>query len=390
MIELERKYHLQVYRRYPVVIVKGRGMEVYDINNKKYLDFIAGIGVNNAGHCHPKIVEAIKNQAENLIHVSNLFYNIPQIELAKRLVGLSKLDKAFFCNSGTEAIEGVIKFARKYANKILNKKGEIITFYNAFHGRTYGALSATPKDRIREGFEPLLEGFKHLPFNNIEALKEGVDNNTIAIMLELVQGEGGVNVAEMEFVKTIADICEDKNILLIVDEIQTGIGRTGKMFAFEHYGIEPDMVTLAKALAGGLPIGAVLLKEEIEKALNYGDHGSTFGGNPLVCSAALANLSVIEELIRDNKVLKKGEYFLNRLKELDYEFIKDVRGLGLMIGVELEFNGNKIVEEMLKRGFLINCTSEKVLRFLPPLIVEKEEIDLLVDNLNEVFKNYSE
>ncbi|MCQ6254205.1 aspartate aminotransferase family protein [Methanocaldococcus sp.] len=387
-IELEKKYHLQIYRRLPVVLVEGRGMEVYDIEGRKYYDFLAGIGVNNVGHCHPKVVEAIKKQAETLIHTSNIYYTIPQIKLAKKLVELSGLDKAFFCNSGAEANEGAIKFARKYASKVLGKAGgEIISMYNAFHGRTLTTLAATPKPKYQEGFYPLPQGFKYVPFNDLEALKESISNKTCAIIVEPVQGEGGINVADKDYLRGVRDLCDDKNIVLIFDEVQCGMGRTGKMFAYEHYGVKPDIVTLAKALGGGVPIGAVILKEEIAKSLNYGDHGTTFGGNPLACSAALASVEVIEELIKDNKVIEKGDYFIQKLKNLKekYDFIKEVRGLGLMIGTELEFNGSEIVKKMLERGFLINCTSDVVLRSLPPLIVEKEHIDSLIDTLDDVF-----
>lgn len=387
-IELEKKYHLQIYGRLPVVLVEGKGMEVYDIDGKKYLDFLAGIGVNNVGHCHPKVVEAIKKQAETLIHTSNIYYTIPQIKLAKKLVELSGLDRAFFCNSGAEANEGAIKFARKYVSKILGREGgEIISMYNAFHGRTLTTLAATPKPKYQEGFYPLPEGFKYVPFNDIEALKEAITNKTSAIIIEPVQGEGGIHVADKDYLRAVRDLCDDKDIVLIFDEVQCGMGRTGKMFAYEHYGVEPDILTLAKALGGGVPIGAVVLKEEIAKALSYGDHGTTFGGNPLACSAALASVEVIEELIKDDKVIEKGKYFIRKLENLKekYNFIKDVRGLGLMIGVELEFNGAEIVKKMLEKGFLINCTSDTVLRFLPPLIVEKRHIDDLVNALDEVF-----
>ncbi|WP_456472184.1 acetylornithine/succinylornithine family transaminase [Methanocaldococcus sp.] len=383
-IEMEKKYHIQVYKRFPVVFVRGKGTRLWDIDNREYIDFLAGIGVVNAGHCNDKVVEAIKKQAEELIHISNLFYNIPQIELAKKLVDLSELDKAFFCNSGAEANEGAIKFVRKWAYKE-KKEGYIISMENAFHGRTLGALSATPKPKFQEGFKPLVEGFKYVKFNDIEALKE-VISKAIAVIIEPIQGEGGVHVANREYLRAVRDLCDDYNVKLIFDEVQCGMGRVGEMFAYKHYKVKPDVITLAKALANGVPIGAILVDEDIAKALDYGDHGTTFGGNPLACSAALATIEVIEDIIKDNKVKKKGEYFKNRLKKLNFDFIRDIRGLGLMIGLELEFNGSEIVNEMLNRGFIINCTSDKVLRFLPPLIVEKEEIDLMVDNLKEVLE----
>ncbi len=381
---MEKKYHIQVYKRFPVVFVRGKGTRLWDIDNREYIDFLAGIGVVNAGHCNDKVVEAIKKQAEELIHISNLFYNIPQIELAKKLVDLSELDKAFFCNSGAEANEGAIKFVRKWAYKE-KKEGYIISMENAFHGRTLGALSATPKPKFQEGFKPLVEGFKYVKFNDIEALKE-VISKAIAVIIEPIQGEGGVHVANREYLRAVRDLCDDYNVKLIFDEVQCGMGRVGEMFAYKHYKVKPDVITLAKALANGVPIGAILVDEDIAKALDYGDHGTTFGGNPLACSAALATIEVIEDIIKDNKVKKKGEYFKNRLKKLNFDFIRDIRGLGLMIGLELEFNGSEIVNEMLNRGFIINCTSDKVLRFLPPLIVEKEEIDLMVDNLKEVLE----
>jgi acetylornithine/N-succinyldiaminopimelate aminotransferase len=250
-------------------------------------------------------------------------------------------------------------------------------------------LAATPKPKYQEGYYPLPEGFKYVPFNDIEALKEAITNKTSAIMIEPVQGEGGIHIADKDYLKAVRDLCDDKNIVLIFDEVQCGMGRTGKMFAYEHYGVEPDILTLAKALGGGVPIGAVVLKEEISNALSFGDHGTTFGGNPLACSAALAAIEVIEELIKDDKVIEKGRYFIRKLENImeKYNFIKDVRGLGLMIGVELEFNGADIVKKMLEKGFLINCTSDTVLRFLPPLVVEQEHIDALVDALDEVFSN---
>ncbi|AEF96720.1 acetylornithine transaminase [Methanotorris igneus] len=385
-IEEEKKYHLQTYGRLPVVLVKGEGMYVYDVNGKKYVDFLAGIGVNNVGHCHPKVVEAIKKQAETLIHTSNIYYTIPQIELAKKLVNLSGLNRAFFCNSGAEANEAAIKLARKYAKEILGKDGgEIITMENAFHGRTITTITATPKPKYQKGYEPLTPGFKYVPFNDIEALKESITDKTVAIMLEPVQGEGGIHVADKEYLRAVRDLCDDKNLVLIFDEVQCGMGRTGKMFAFEHYGVKPDILTLAKALGGGVPIGAMLAKEEIAKAMGYGDHGTTFGGNPLACSAALATIEVIEGIL--GHVEEMGKYFMDKLETLNkkYPFIKEVRGLGLMLGMELEFNGGEIVKKMLEKGYLINCTSDVVLRFLPPLIVEKEHIDGLIKALDEVF-----
>lgn len=384
IISDEKKYVIGTYGRVPVVLVKGNGMSVFDTDGKEYLDFLAGIGVNNVGHCHPKVVEAIKNQAETLIHVSNIYYNVPQIELAKKLVNLSGLDKAFFCNSGAEANEAAIKLARKYA-KANGKEGEIITMEHAFHGRTLTTITATPKAKYQEGFEPLPTGFKYIPFNDIEALKVGISEKTSAIMIEPVQGEGGIHPADKEYLKAVRKLCDENNIVLIFDEVQCGMGRTGTVFSYEQYGVIPDIVTLAKGLGGGFPIGAMVAKSEIASAFTPGSHGTTFGGNPLACASSAAALDVISTLL--GNAVKMGEYFKNGLKTLEekYEFVKEVRSLGLMVGVELTFNGSDIVSKMFEKGFLINCTSDTVLRFLPPLIVEKEHIDAMISALDEVF-----
>ncbi|MBA2840111.1 acetylornithine/N-succinyldiaminopimelate aminotransferase [Methanococcus maripaludis] len=384
IISDEKKYVIGTYGRVPVVLVKGNGMSVFDTDGKEYLDFLAGIGVNNVGHCHPKVVEAIKNQAETLIHVSNIYYNVPQIELAKKLVNLSGLDKAFFCNSGAEANEAAIKLARKYT-KANGKEGEIITMEHAFHGRTLTTITATPKAKYQEGFEPLPTGFKYIPFNDIEALKAGISEKTSAIMIEPVQGEGGIHPADKEYLKAVRKLCDENNIVLIFDEVQCGMGRTGTVFAYEQYGVLPDIVTLAKGLGGGFPIGAMVAKSEIASVFTPGSHGTTFGGNPLACASSAAALDVISGLL-DNTV-EMGEYFKNSLKTLEekYEFVKEVRSLGLMVGVELTFNGSDIVSKMFQKGFLINCTSDTVLRFLPPLMVKKEHIDAMISALDEVF-----
>ncbi|MBA2862131.1 acetylornithine transaminase [Methanococcus maripaludis] len=384
IISDEKKYVINTYGRVPVVLVKGKGMSVFDTEGKEYLDFLAGIGVNNVGHCHPKVVETIKNQAETLIHISNIYYNVPQIELAKKLVNLSGLDKAFFCNSGAEANEAAIKLARKYG-KTKGKQGEIITMEHSFHGRTLTTVTATPKAKYQEGFEPLPQGFAYIPFNDIEALKAGISEKTAAIMIEPVQGEGGIHVADKDYLKAVRKLCDENNIVLIFDEVQCGMGRTGTIFAYEQYGVLPDIVTLAKGLGGGVPIGAIVAKSKIASAFTPGSHGTTFGGNPLACASSNAAIDVISGLLENT--LEMGDYFKNKLKILDkkYEFIKEVRSLGLMIGIELTFNGSDIVSKMFEKGFLINCTSDTVLRFLPPLIVEKEHIDAIISALDEVF-----
>ena len=390
IMDEDGKYIMKTYGRLPVVLVKGNGMYVEDINGKKYLDFLAGIAVNNVGHCNPEVVETIKKQAETLMHTSNIYYIVPQVKLAKKLVELSGLDRAFFSNSGAEANEAAIKLARKYGKNNGIGEGEIITMEHSFHGRTLTTITATAKPKYQEGYEPLPRGFKYVSFNDLEALKENITNKTTAIMLEPVQGEGGVYIADKDYLKGVRDLCDDKNIVLIFDEVQCGMGRTGKMFAYEHYNIRPDILTLAKALGAGFPIGATLAKEEIADAFTPGSHGTTFGGNQLACASAYASVSIVEELLQNTQ--KMGDYFITKLKNLKdkYPFIKEIRGMGLMIGMELSFNGGDIVKKMLEKGYLINCTSDTVLRFLPPLIVKKEHIDELVDALDEVFSEINE
>lgn len=385
IMDEDNKYIMRTYGRLPIVLVKGDGMYVEDINGKKYLDFLAGIAVNNVGHCNPDVVETIKKQSETLMHTSNIYYIVPQVKLAKKLVELSGLDRAFFSNSGAEANEGAIKLARKYGKNNNIGEGEIITMENSFHGRTLTTITATAKPKYQEGYEPLPRGFKYVPFNDLESLKENISNKTTAIMLEPVQGEGGIYIADKDYLKGVRDLCDDKNIVLIFDEVQCGMGRTGKMFAYEHYNIKPDILTLAKALGAGFPIGATLAKEEVASAFTPGSHGTTFGGNPLACASAYVSVSIIEGLLEHTQ--KIGDYFITKLNHLKdkYPFIKEVRGMGLMIGLELSFNGGDIVKKMLEKGYLINCTSDKVLRFLPPLIVEKKHIDELVDTLDEIF-----
>lgn len=383
IINMENKYIMNTYGRYPIAPVKGSGIYLEDVNGKKYVDFLAGISVNNIGHCHPEMVNAVKKQLETLIHVSNLYYIIPQVKLGEKLVQLSGLDKVFFSNSGAEANEAAIKLVRRYGKLNNIGEGEIIGMTNCFHGRTLATITATGKKKYLEGYDPLPEGFKHAIFNDLESLKETISSKTTGIIIEPVQGEGGINICDKEYLKGVKDICDDKNIILIFDEVQCGLGRTGRMFAYEHYGVKPDVLTLAKALGGGIPIGATLSTEEISKAFTLGTHGTTFGGNPLACMAGYATVNIIEELLPH--VNEVGEYFLNKLKVLKkYDFVKDIRGLGLMIGVELSFNGNNIVNKMLEKGYLINCTSDTVLRFLPPLIIDKKDVDDFVKALDEV------
>ncbi|UCH80006.1 MAG: acetylornithine transaminase [Nitrospiraceae bacterium] len=391
LINESNKYLMSTYNRYPIVLRKGRGTRVWGADGKEYLDFIAGIAVNCLGHCHPRIVIAIQKQAQRLLHVSNLYHIEPQIELAKLLVENSFADRAFFCNSGAEAVEGAIKLARKYANDhAYHDKYEIITAYGSFHGRTMGALSATGQEKLQKGFEPLVPGFKHVPFNDIKALEGSITKNTCAVMLEPVQGEGGIRIPSPDYLKQVRELCDRNNILLILDEIQTGIGRTGKLFAYEHFDINPDIMTLAKGLGGGIAIGAILASESVAASFQPGTHASTFGGNPLACSAAI---TTIEILLEDGFHLANcehlGKYFLQKLNKLQKEFpsiIVEARGVGLMIGLELTKTGGSIVEKSASRGMLINCTSGNVLRFTPPLIILEKEIDRLIDVLEDIFE----
>lgn len=390
LLEFSKKYIMNTYNRFPVVFIKGRGVKVFDSDNREYLDFVAGIAVCNLGHCHPKVTVAFQKQAQRLVHVSNLYHNEPQIKLAKMLVENSFADKAFFCNSGAEANEAAIKLVRKYAKEKLNgNRYEIITMEKSFHGRTMATITATGQEKVQKGFEPLLPGFKYAPFNNIDAVKKAINKKTAAVMLEPIQGEGGVNIPDNDYLKKLRRLCNDENILLVFDEVQTGMGRTGRLFAYEHYGIEPDIMTLAKALGNGVAIGAMLAKDSIAEAFTPGSHATTFGGNPLACSAANAALeTIIEDGILFENCVRMGDYLTKGLKELKKEhfFIKDIRSKGLLVGMELTIDGKDIVMECLKDGLLINCTMDKILRFLPPLIVTKEEIDSMLEILYGVLK----
>ncbi len=385
------RYIMNTYKRLPLFIVKGRGNRVYDGEGREYLDFVSGLAVNNLGHCNPRVTVAFQKQAQRLVHTSNLFYTEPQVKLARLLVENSFADKVFFCNSGAEANEAAIKLVRKYSHEKGNGRFEIITALNSFHGRTMATLTATGQDRFHKGFAPLVPGFSYVPFNDIAALEKTITEKTAAVMIEPVQGEGGVNIPDRDYLKRLREICDSNGILLVLDEVQTGIGRTGKLFAYQHSGIEPDIMTLAKALGGGLPIGAMLAKDHIAAAFTPGTHASTFGGTPLVCSAAIEVIKLITEddLILDN-CRRMGDYLVAELNDLKLKYphlIKDVRGKGLLTGMELNISGDTIVSECIKRGVIINCTMERVLRFLPPLDISQEDIDKLAETLREVFNS---
>ncbi|WP_083750209.1 aspartate aminotransferase family protein [Rhodohalobacter halophilus] len=380
------KYHFNLYNRYPITLVKGKGAKVWDDERNEYIDALAGIAVNSLGHCHPRIVKAIQKQAAKLMHISNFYYNEPQSDLAEKLVNVSGMDRAFFCNSGAEAVEGAIKLARRYSY-LKGKTGTVLSMESAFHGRTLATITMG-KDKYREGYEPLPSGFTRVPFNDVKALKKAIDEHIVAVILEPIQGEGGVTPVTKEFLQTARGLCDEYDIPLILDEVQTGIARTGKMFAFQHYGIVPDIIASAKALGSGFPIGAVIAKEKFAKAFSPGNHGTTYGGNPLACAAALETLKTIEDEEICDKARVRGNYMMQRLKDLsqNWSAIREVRGLGLMIGVELSFPGREVVNEMLKRGVLSNCASEVVIRIVPPLIISKEEIDTVIDVLVESIK----
>jgi acetylornithine/N-succinyldiaminopimelate aminotransferase len=383
------KYIMNTYGRQPLVLVKGRGAKVYDSDGREYLDFVSGVAVNNLGHCHPRVVVALQKQAQRLMHVSNHYHNEPQISLAKALVNNSFADKAFFCNSGTEAVEAAIKLARRYGRDVLKQdRYEIITMDGSFHGRTMGALTATAQPKFHKHFEPLVGGFRYVPFDDVKAVEQAVNEHTCAVLVEPIQGEGGVNVPSPGYLKSLRDLCDRHHILLLLDEVQTGMGRTGRLFAYEHDGITPDVAALAKGLGAGMAIGSLIATDKAAQALAPGSHGSTFGGNPLACAAALASL---ETLLEDNIIIQSveqlGAHFIEQLLRLrqKYGFVKDIRGKGLLIGMELDWEGKEIVTACIKEGFLINCTMDRVLRFMPPLIITEEEIDSLVSTLDRIF-----
>ena len=379
---------MKTYSRYPIVPVRGEGCRLWDADGKEYLDFLGGVAVNNLGHCHPKVVAALQKQAAELIHCSN-YYQIPQqIELAELLCSHSFADKAFFCNSGAEANEAAIKLARKYSRDTYGpERYEIITAADSFHGRTMATVSATGQEKVQRFFDPLLHGFKHVPFNDAAALEAAVQPATCAIMLEPIQGEGGINIPSPGYFQEVRRICDQHGLLLIFDEVQVGMGRTGKMFAYEHFDIVPDIMTLAKALAGGAPIGTMLAKDRYAGAFAPGTHGSTFGGNPLVCAAALATVRTLLEDGLLNRCEEIGEYLTGELEILSnkYPFVKEVRGIGLMIGMALDIPAADIVKKGHERGVLLNVTHDTVLRFVPPLVVTKQEIDLMISILDGIF-----
>ena len=386
-IERESKVVAQTYARYPVVFVKGDGCTLFDNEGKAYTDFLSGIAVCNLGHAHPKVAEAISQQATELCHVSNLFYTQPMIELAEWLTERCFADKLFLCNSGAEANEAAIKLARKYFHDKGEDRPRFITMSRSFHGRTMATLSATGQEKIKEGFSPLVPGFEHVCFNDAAKLSGIMDDKVCAVLVEPLQGEGGVCSPDGGYLEKVREICDKNGALLIFDEIQTGMGRTGKLFAHQHTSITPDIMTLAKALGNGLPIGAMLATDKVMASFSKGAHGSTFGGTPLVTAAALAVVKAFDEEKVVERAFEVGAYFRGTLETLasKYSFIKEVRGMGLLLGMEIDGNGAEIVKRCLEKGQVINAVQGNTLRFVPPLTISKKEIDGLVAVLDDIF-----
>lgn len=382
IIDLDSKHIMQTYGRQPIALTHGEGVVIWDADGNEYIDFFAGIAVNVLGQSHPKIVHTIQKQAEKLIHVSNVYYTEEQVKLAKKLAEITIFDRVFYANSGAEANEGAIKLARKFTGK-----GEIISTNNSFHGRTLVTVTATGQDKYKEPFKPLPPGFKHVPFGDSEAIANAITNDTAAVMIEGIQGEGGVVVPPENYLKEVEAICKENDVLLILDEVQTGFGRTGEMFAYELFGIKPDIMTIAKALGNGYPIGGLLARGKVATAFDYGDHGATFGGNPLGCAVAMAVIDTIkdENLLENSKNV--GKYLKNNLLDLKnkYDIITDVRGFGLFLAIELNQDSSAITNKMREKGFLINSTAGNVLRFAPPLIITKNHVDQMIVALDESF-----
>ncbi len=387
-IEMFDKYVIANYGRLPRVIVKGKGCYMYDADGNEILDMFPGWAVSGIGHCHPKVVEAIRKQAAELLHVDNTFYSEPQGKLAKLLSERAFGGKCFFCNSGAEANEAALKLARLYTSK---EKYKFITAEGSFHGRTFATVTATAQPKYHEGFLPLLPGFVYVPFNDTKALEEAFTDEVAAVMVEPIQGEGGINIATNEYLHTVRELCDKNNAVMILDEVQTGIGRTGKWFAYQHFDVTPDIITMAKTLGGGVAIGAMMARPEIAAVLVPGKHASTFGGNALACAAAIGVIEAIEQENLLQNANELGKYIMQKLEELKskHSIIDHVRGIGLMLGIQLTKPGAKIVDSCLQKGLRINCTHDTVLRFMPPMIATKEQIDKAIDILDEVMSEAS-
>jgi acetylornithine aminotransferase len=388
LMQESRAHICQTYNRFNLAILSGSGCNLWDQEGRQYLDFVAGIAVCNLGHCPPELARVLYEQAQQLVHVSNLYYTEPQAKLAGDLTSVCFADKVFFGNSGAEANEAAIKLARKYSRQRYGPgRYGIITMKDSFHGRTLATLSATGQLKVQEGFEPLVDGFRYVDFDDLDAVAEAIDETICAVLVEPIQGEGGVRIPEANYLAGLRELCSKHDLLLIYDEIQVGMGRTGRLFSHQHEGVAPDIMTLAKALANGVPIGAMLASSEVAEAFTPGSHASTFGGTPLVTAVAIEVLRQISRQSFLDRVQVVGDYFREQLLSLHqkYSFVREVRGRGLILGMELDFPGGEIVIQCQERGVLINCTAEKVLRFLPPLIVTSEEVDRLIETLDAVF-----
>ena len=387
--EKTEKYYIPVFSRTDLVLERGQGCYVYDQTGKAYLDVLAGIAVNVLGYSHPIVVKALTEQAMKLMHTSNIFYSKIQADLVEKLSEITGFEKSFLCNSGAEANEGAIKLARKYGHQINPQKYKIITAVHSFHGRTLTTLTATGQKKYQQGFEPLPAGFEYVAFGEIEELEKLMDDGVCAVMLEVIQGEGGVNVAQQEYLQKVRALCEKYQALLIFDEVQTGICRTGEWFAYQGVNVKPDIMTLAKALGAGFPIGAFVADDKVASAFKAGDHGSTFGGNQLACAVALAVLNYLQVEEMPQQVQKKGEYLQAKLKQLQKQYpdyIEDVRGKGLLIGLQLKLDGKTFVKKCLQKCLIINNTADNVIRIAPPLIITLAELDKLVEIISEVLK----
>ena len=374
--QLTDGYVMQTYARFPIALVRGKGARVWDADGKEYLDFVAGIAVNGLGHCHPAVAQAVSEQVNTLVHVSNLYHVEPQARLAKALCDHSFADRVFFCNSGAEANEAAIKLARRYGSEQARGRNEVITALNSFHGRTLATLTATGQEKIRLGYDPLPAGFRQVPFNDLEAAEAAVDRRTAAILVEPIQGEGGVVAPDPSYVRGLRRLCDDRGLLLMFDEVQVGMGRTGRLFAYEHFGVEPDVMTLAKALGGGLPLGAMLARERVAESFPPGSHASTFGGNPVVCRAGLA---VLETLLEDGLVERceaMGSLLREGLEGLAerFAFVREVRGKGLILGMEMELDCAPVIRECMREGLLVASAGANVLRMVPPLTIGEEDV----------------
>jgi len=388
IIQEEKEFHLPNYRRTPFVFTKGKGSRIWDLQGKCYLDFFPGWGVSGLGHCPPRVVRAIQTQSKRILHVSNNYYHPVQVKLAKRIVKSSFDGKVFFSNSGAEANEAAIKLARAYGHP---SRYEIISMKGSFHGRTLATVTLTGQSKYKEGFGPLPQGFKEVPFNDLVAVKKAVNKKTIAIFVELIQGEGGIHVASQAYIRGLRKLCNEKKILLVFDEVQTGVGRTGKLFCFEHYGIIPDVMTLAKTLGGGLPIGAMVVRKPFTELLGPGRHATTYGGSPLVCQASLAVFETIQKDKLLTQVTRLSQFLCERLQELQkkYPVIEEIRGKGFMIGMSLRKEGTTFVQRCQDQGLLLNCTQEKVIRIMPPYTVTRKEIQQALQIIEASLKEIS-